>query len=170
MRLNKTALAAVATALLIGCTQASIETPSIDSSAAAKTLADAAFGDANAAFAFAYTVTGTNTTHPGLSIDGSSPPPTGTVYTFNETVTMTDYDSTGTAGIFATGDVVMTGKYDSSGTTATTYTYVGDLVMSGTNGNGHVVLSLTLKRSGTVTSYSGTATVAGTEYTYSGSE
>jgi hypothetical protein len=78
MRLNKTALAAVATVLLIGCTQASIETPSIDSSASAKTLADAAFNDAATVFPLVYTnndTTGTVTPVTGVVVSGTSPAP-----------------------------------------------------------------------------------------------
>jgi hypothetical protein len=168
MKPLRAALAACVLLLLVqACTQATGGTPSIRTSGAASTLADAAFQECNAAVALVYQTVGAATPATGVSVTGGTSTAVSTTYTFNEPVTLTDYDSVD-EGIFATGDVTMKGKRDTSGTGS--WTYSGDLFMSGTNDNGHVVLTLSVSSNGTVTKASGTVTVKGTEYKYTGSE
>jgi hypothetical protein len=160
-------------AVLAGCTQATQNLPSTGSSTEAQTLADAAFAAANDALPLVYNKTGTNTSLvvddnsvDQLDATGTSTNTSGTTYTFNQTATMYDYDPT-SLGIPATGTVTLKGQCDSS--SIGSYQYIGDLVMGGANGSGHVVFSISVKVTASTKTHSGNVTVKGTEYSYSGS-
>jgi len=159
--------------LLLGCQQSGGNTPSISkASAVVQTKANAAFAAAQAAISNAavYSCNATSaspdTSVTGLSVVGTSTP-SGSKHTFNEVVTMTDYDPTG-SGIMAANDVTMKGTVDPGVSGA--YTFTGDLFLEGTVASGAVSLDLSVKTSGAAVSYSGTVTVDGTEYTYAGSQ
>lgn len=154
-----------------GCKQATTGLPSIHTSASAEALANAAFDAANAALPLVYNnndSTGTFSPAAGLIASGTSTS-AASVYTFTETVSMTDYDPNAT-GIFAELDgtgVVMKGTRTAAGVGS--YTYTGGVFLSGT-APGHVLFNLSLSSTATTLQYSGSVTVNGVGYDYSGSQ